>query len=132
MEGEDELSDFRKRWKQELEHKTVGYCSRAERTERRSGRASAPESGRKRLEEGCREQPEYVSIAEGLLDGRSSPLLARMEEERMRRKRRCERGAEPEEQLLSAAQSPSGAHLTLIDQFIQDLVGLSLKHIKQP
>lgn len=139
MEGEDELSDFRKRWKQELEKKTwlkndsavgyFGHCSKAEGVnEQRRGRAgeSRHAEGSKRLEEGCKDQPQYVSIAEGLLDGRSSPLLARMEEERMRRKRRCERGDEQQQQLLSAphTQSQRRAHLTLLDQFIQDLVGL--------
>ncbi|KAK3514348.1 hypothetical protein QTP70_015876 [Hemibagrus guttatus] len=137
MEGQEELSDFRKRWKQELEKKTqlkndsavgyFGHCSQADGISEQK-RGHAGESGRKRravegskcLEKGCNDQPQYVSIAEGLLDGRSSPLLARMEEERMRRKRRYERGDE-QRQLRSAPQTRRRAHLPLIDQFIQDL-----------
>lgn len=141
MEGEDELSKFRKRWKHELEEKTevkndgyFGHRGKADSADRQgSGRAG--ESGEKpggaegstRLKEDCKDQPQYVSIAEGLLDGRSSPLLARMEEERMRRKRRCERG-DGEQQQRSAAHTHRRAHLTLIDQFIQDLVGS--RHLK--
>lgn len=142
MEGEDELSDFRKRWKQELEKKTnlkhdravsyFGHCSREDGYNEQK-RNDAGKSGRKRRdveyskrrEEGSEDQPQYVSIAEGLLDGRSSPLLARMEEERMRKKRRSEPGGErQQQQLLSAPRTQRTAHLPLIDQFIQDLVRL--------
>lgn len=143
MAGEDELSKFRKRWKHELEKKTevknVGYFGHRSEADGADGQGSghAGESGKKpggaegstRLKEDCKDQPQYVSIAEGLLDGRSSPLLARMEEERMRRKRRCERGdGEQQQQHLSAVQTQRRAHLTLIDQFIQDLVGS--RHLK--
>lgn len=143
MEDEDELSDFRKRWKHELEKKTrlkddsdVGYFGHYSKAdginEQRSGHAG--ESGKKPrdvegskgLQEGCKDQPQYVSIAEGLLDGRSSPLLARMEEERMRRKRRCERGEQQQQQqqlLLAPPRTQRRTQLTLIDQFIHDLVG---------
>ncbi|XP_058231586.1 F-box/WD repeat-containing protein 8 isoform X2 [Hemibagrus wyckioides] len=136
MEGEDELSDFRKRWKQELEKKTrlnndsavgyFGHCSQADGINHAggSGRKRRDVEGSKCLEEGCNDQPQYVSIAEGLLDGRSSPLLARMEEERMRRKRRCERG-DDQQQISSAPQTQRRPHLPLIDQFIQDLVSKS-------
>lgn len=140
MEDEDELSDFRKRWKHELEKKTrlkddsdVGYFGHYSKAdginEQRSGHAG--ESGKKPrdvegskgLQEGCKDQPQYVSIAEGLLDGRSSPLLARMEEERMRRKRRCERGEQQQQQqlLLAPPRTQRRTQLTLIDQFIHDL-----------
>ncbi|XP_060763432.1 F-box/WD repeat-containing protein 8 isoform X2 [Neoarius graeffei] len=131
MEGENELSDFRKRWKQELEKKTGlrSASSKAEvNNERRRGRAgeAGDAEGSERLEDGGEApQPQCVSIAEGLLDGRSSPLLARMEEERMRRKRRCERGEEPQQLSAPHAQSDRRARLTLLDQFIHDLVSKS-------
>lgn len=139
MEKDDELSNFRQRWKQELERKSrvesegavgyFGHCSKADGTDDEQRRGHAAESGRKpggvegskRVQ--CKDQPQYVSIAEGLLDGRSSPLLARMEEERMRRKRRCERGDEEQQQLLSGANTQGTQQLPLIDQFIHDLVG---------
>ncbi|KAI5088149.1 F-box/WD repeat-containing protein 8 [Silurus meridionalis] len=131
MEAGEDLVDFRKRWKQELEKTTrlkgesaagdFGHCSQADgKKEPRSGHGAGECEKKPRDWDGCKDQPQYVSIAEGLLDGRSSPLLARMEEERMRRKRRCERGEEPQ-QLLSAPHIPNRARLTLIDQFIHDL-----------
>ncbi|XP_062874159.1 F-box/WD repeat-containing protein 8 [Trichomycterus rosablanca] len=121
-----ELSAFRKQWKQELER-------RSDR-EQNSGAASAAPSGSTRTEDetehrttdgGSDEvqgqkiragQPQYVSIAEGLLDGRSSPLLARMEEERRRRKRRY--GADDQHNQTRFRSNPKA---TLIDQFIHDL-----------
>ncbi|KAM9446150.1 F-box/WD repeat-containing protein 8 [Clarias gariepinus] len=109
MEGEDELSDFRKRWRHELEKKTRVKHDSAGQSESRH--RDVGEAQR------CEDQPGYVSIAEGLLDGRSSPLLARMEEERVRRKRHHHH----HHQLLSAPHTQKKAHLTLIDQFIQDL-----------
>ncbi|TSU24190.1 F-box/WD repeat-containing protein 8 [Bagarius yarrelli] len=131
MEGEDDLSDFRKRWKQELEKKTglksdsaAGYFGQHSPADEQR-RVHSKESVRKsRNAEGlrCENQPQYVSIAEGLLDGRSSPLLARMEEERMRRKRRCERGDEQHERRSVSHTERRTARLPLIDQFIQDLV----------
>ncbi|KAK2845397.1 hypothetical protein Q7C36_010251 [Tachysurus vachellii] len=134
MEDEDELSDFRKRWKQELETKprltdnnAVGYfgrCSEADViNEQKAGESQRKrrDDGLKRLQEVCSDQPQYVSIAEGLLEGRSSPLMARMEQERLRRKRRCERGDE-HQQLRSAPHSRKEDHLPLLDQFIQDLI----------
>ncbi|XP_027018722.1 F-box/WD repeat-containing protein 8 isoform X2 [Tachysurus fulvidraco] len=134
MGDEDELSDFRKRWKQELETKprltdnnAMGYfgrCSEADViNDQKAGESQRKrrDEGLKRLQDVCSDQPQYVSIAEGLLEGRSSPLMARMEQERLRRKRRCERGDE-HQQVRSAPHSRKEDHLPLLDQFIQDLI----------
>lgn len=70
------------------------------------------------------EQPEYVSIARGLLDGRTSPLLDRIQQERTRRKRQyhglnsaC--NTTPQE---DHPQKKVTKNEKLVDQFIQDLV----------
>uniref|UniRef100_A0A672IGZ3 F-box/WD repeat-containing protein 8 n=1 Tax=Salarias fasciatus TaxID=181472 RepID=A0A672IGZ3_SALFA len=69
------------------------------------------------------EQPEYVSIARSLLDGRTSPLLDRLEEERSRRKRQyhnrtnvCSAALQREEPQRKAKKEEE-----LVDQLIQDL-----------
>ncbi|XP_026177715.1 F-box/WD repeat-containing protein 8 [Mastacembelus armatus] len=69
------------------------------------------------------DQPEYVSIARSLLDGRTSPLMERIQEERTRRKRQY--------QCMSSVRSASLQQLQpqrkakkegkLLDQLIQDL-----------
>uniref|UniRef100_A0A8C5N6J9 F-box domain-containing protein n=1 Tax=Gouania willdenowi TaxID=441366 RepID=A0A8C5N6J9_GOUWI len=68
--AEKELVAFRESWKRELTSKNE---------EQRP--ICAPSSSKE-------DQPAYVSIAKGLLDGRSSPLLDRIEKERIRRKRK--------------------------------------------
>ncbi|KAM6965393.1 F-box/WD repeat-containing protein 8 [Aplochiton taeniatus] len=71
------------------------------------------------------DQPHYVSIAAGLLDGRTSPLLERLQEERTRRKRqyqnltkKCgnslQKYSEPQDKVIKLGDK-------LVDQFIQDL-----------
>ncbi|XP_076127189.1 F-box/WD repeat-containing protein 8 [Alosa pseudoharengus] len=72
------------------------------------------------LEDRAKHQPQYVSIAEGLLDGRTSPLVERIEEERTRRKRQhghidCHYNVQPQKKVVR----PTGQKL--LDQFIQDL-----------
>ncbi|KAL3975431.1 hypothetical protein ACER0C_021317 [Sarotherodon galilaeus] len=68
------------------------------------------------------DQPQYVSIARSLLDGRTSPLLDRIQEERSRRKRQYHNMTN----VCSASlqQQPQGKvkkEEELVDQLIQDL-----------
>lgn len=69
-------------------------------------------------------QPEYVSIASGLLDGRTSPLLDRIQKERTRRKRQYHSitsasNANPQQ---DRPQKTVTKNEKMVDQFIQDLV----------
>ncbi|XP_062307094.1 F-box/WD repeat-containing protein 8 [Osmerus eperlanus] len=65
-----------------------------------------------------KDQPQYVSIAEGLLHGRTSPLMDRIHEERMRRKRQSQR---EKNSMPTQPQSKVKKSEKLVDQFIQDL-----------
>lgn len=72
------------------------------------------------------DQPEYVSIARGLLGGRTSPLLDRLQEERIRRKRQyhsrtniCSVSLQQQQQ---QPQRKVKKGEELVDQLIQDLV----------
>lgn len=74
--------------------------------------------------EQSQEQPEYVSIARGLLDGRTSPLLDRIQKERTQRKRQyhsitsaCHTTLQQDRPQKKATKNEK-----LVDQFIQDLV----------
>lgn len=99
---------------------------------------SKPEEGGCSEDEGCvgggrgggkaaaepEDQPEYVSIARSLLDGRTSPLLDRIQEERTRRKRQyhnttnvCSASLQ-----LQQPQRKVRKDKELLDQLIQDLV----------
>ncbi|MBN3304309.1 FBXW8 protein, partial [Amia calva] len=124
--ADDDLQTFRERWQQELgQNKTrrehdggagdeAGKCphgSPASPGRTTSGQGPLP--GR---------PPEYVSIAQGLLDGRTSPLLGRMQVERTRRKRQLDSAAKT--QPRSDQQAPLhkvNRKGTLLDQLIQDL-----------
>ncbi|KAM3611761.1 uncharacterized protein V6R79_023699 [Siganus canaliculatus] len=71
------------------------------------------------------DQPEYVSIARSLLDGRTSPLLDRIEEERKRRKRKyhnvtsvCRTSLQQQQQQQPQRKVQKDE---LLDQLIQDL-----------
>lgn len=150
--ADDELVAFRKRWKEELEHKkehqrivSISSLPRevpgqsAQRTaknryfidsEQHSSKAHSPlraeESGSSDNKdaggelEHSEDQPEYVSIASGLLDGRTSPLLDRIQKERKRQYH----------SITSACNTTKQDHppkkvtknKKLVDQFIQDLV----------
>lgn len=75
------------------------------------------------------DQPEYVSIARSLLDGRTSPLLERIEEERSRRKRQYHnvtnvRSASLQQQQHQHQQPQRKVKKDeeLLEQLIQDLV----------
>lgn len=112
---DDELSAFRERWKHELKS-TVGYFGHHSKDSPSDQNTSF---WQKQTQARPKDQPQYVSIAEGLLDGRTSPLLDRIEEERTRRKRA------PESDALNKGAPPkkvSGARHELLEQFIQDLV----------
>lgn len=126
---EDELLAFRERWKQELEKNTdkegyFGHLSKDSSSvhqstsfwEKQSNASQQTQPTSKEL------QPEYVSIAEGLLDGRSSPLLHRIEQERTRRKRA------PGSDALNTHAPPKkeNKRQKLLEQFLQDLVTLLL------
>ncbi|CAN9512945.1 unnamed protein product [Ophioblennius macclurei] len=121
----NELDAFRERWKQELTGKT---------DESRPVCVPSSSSSSSKLQEGDdgrgeeEQQPQYVSIARGLLDGRTSPLLERLrqeeEEKRSRRKRQyqnrtsvCSAALQREEQPRRKAKKEED----LVDQLIQDL-----------
>lgn len=74
------------------------------------------------------QQPDYVSIAHSLLDGRTSPLLDRIQEERTRRKRKLYHNINnlQEKQHQQEGEPPDRkdkATEKLLDQLILDLVG---------
>lgn len=145
--AEDELLAFREHWKQELTIKNEAHsnCNVTLQPSREDSKLkryfedfgqdrSEPEKRQDSTSQGSskggqdaflsaaktpkEDQPEYVSIAEGLLDGRTSPLL-----ERTRRKRQYY-------SLTSACNTSSQQQPQrkinkgdkLVDQFIQDLV----------
>ncbi|KAM9392739.1 F-box/WD repeat-containing protein 8 isoform 2-T2 [Pholidichthys leucotaenia] len=144
--AEKELSAFRERWKQELTTKkeaqpSVGASSSASssspasrRAPDRFGRRNSARSPSRAENEACvgggeaeedRDQPEYVSIARSLLDGRTSPLLDRIQEERSRRKRRyddmtniCSTSLQQQRSQSKVARRKDEE---LVDQLIQDL-----------
>jgi len=151
--AEDELVAFRERWKEELtsntdEQRPVGAAPPSPRDGQTDfkhryfenvenlNEACSPSKqeggggggGGKKGDNAAAEsedQPEYVSIARSLLDGRTSPLRDRMQEERARRKRlyhnmTCARSA-----ALRTQQQPERKvkkDPELLDQLIQDLV----------
>ncbi|KAA0716853.1 F-box/WD repeat-containing protein 8 F-box and WD-40 domain-containing protein 8 [Triplophysa tibetana] len=116
----DDLSTFRERWKHELKTEKstkdkVGYFGHHSKDS-----PSDPNTSywQKQPQPRPQDQPQYVSIAEGLLDGRTSPLLDRIKEERTRRKRA------PESNSINKGAPPkkvSGSCHKLLEQFIQDL-----------
>ncbi|XP_034547953.1 F-box/WD repeat-containing protein 8 [Notolabrus celidotus] len=71
------------------------------------------------------DQPEYVSIAHSLLDGRTSPLLDRIQKERSRRKRQYQNMTDVCRSSLQQQQQQAKRKIKtdeeLVDQLIQDL-----------
>ncbi|XP_030647653.1 F-box/WD repeat-containing protein 8 [Chanos chanos] len=169
MEESDELSAFRKRWKEELDKKPEG-CTRVSSTVNKEFHAQpsniTPDSkknyfgasetdnltheerkthrisiGGDEENEPCRseqedvlvevisrpgrdyekDQPQYVCIAEGLLDGRTSPLMDRIQQEKARRKRRYDTATDIHMTSVRQPQRKLNRGLKLVDQFIQDL-----------
>uniref|UniRef100_A0A6Q2ZII2 F-box/WD repeat-containing protein 8 n=1 Tax=Esox lucius TaxID=8010 RepID=A0A6Q2ZII2_ESOLU len=149
--AENELLAFRECWKQELTHKikedsssnVTGQTSREDSKLKRyfedfgqnrsllkirhdaalqgrikGGNEAVLSAGKPQKED----KPEYVSIAEGLLDGRTSPLLERMQEERSRRKRQYHSLTNAcSTSLQQQPQRKINKGDKLVDQFIQDL-----------
>lgn len=151
--ADNELIAFRKRWKEELELKKehqqlvrvpplsrdVSAQSAQKESKNRyfvdseqySSKALSPlkpeESDKGHVGgevEQPEDQPEYVSIARGLLDGRTSPLLDRIQKEKTRRKRQynsintaCNTILQQDYPLEKVTKNEK-----LVDQFIQDLV----------
>uniref|UniRef100_A0A8C7UKD4 F-box/WD repeat-containing protein 8 n=1 Tax=Oncorhynchus mykiss TaxID=8022 RepID=A0A8C7UKD4_ONCMY len=105
--AEDELLAFREHWKQELTIKNEAHSNR-----------NVTLQPTKIQNE---DQPEYVSIAEGLLDGRTSPLLERIQEERTRRKRQYHSLTSACNTSQKQPQRKINKGDKLVDQFIQDL-----------
>lgn len=94
---------------------------------------SKPEEGGCTEDEGCigggkaaaesEDQPKYVFIASSLLDGRTSPLLGRIQEERTRRKRQYQNTTNVcSASLQQQPQRKVKKDEELLDQLIQDLV----------
>ncbi|XP_047447379.1 F-box/WD repeat-containing protein 8 [Mugil cephalus] len=147
--AENELVAFRERWKRELTTKTeekpavcASSSSRDASTQARKERSLNTRSGADDAdcaEDGGRvgggrgdaeteDQPEYVSIARSLLDGRTSPLLDRIQEERTRRKRlyqsmtsACSASLQQKQQQQQQPQRKVKKEEELVDQLIQDL-----------
>ncbi|XP_071391463.1 F-box/WD repeat-containing protein 8 [Centroberyx affinis] len=68
------------------------------------------------------DQPQYVSIASGLLDGRTSPLLDRIQEERTRRKRQYQSMSHVcSESVQQQPLKKANKGEKLVDLLIQDL-----------
>ncbi|XP_074525702.1 F-box/WD repeat-containing protein 8 [Halichoeres trimaculatus] len=143
--SDDELAAFRKRWKQELSSKNEkqplncssshGQSSKGDLQNRyfedleNHSHPSGPskpekdEEGRGTDAAKSEDQPEYVSIARSLLDGRTSPLLDRIQEERSRRKRQYDEVTDVYRSSLQHQQQRSKIKedKELVEQLIQDL-----------
>lgn len=151
---EDELDAFRERWKQELGCKkekqqtdsvqsdcsfskapghsknryfdVIQHCEKDEGSDYSSSTSKRfiDEEEIKKAKAPTEFQPGYVSIASGLLDGRTSPLLERIEEERTKRKRRYGGMTEACSTPLQHQQQPqrkTKRDEQLVDQLIHDL-----------
>ncbi|XP_061750255.1 F-box/WD repeat-containing protein 8 [Nerophis ophidion] len=119
--AEDELAAFRDHWRREL-------WSQKESSPGPSGpspRENRSEDGTSRSEEEggrCSHvEPGYVSIARGLLGGRTSPLLGRLQEERRRRKRKYRHVTAACGESSKDPRRKFGKDEQLVDQLIQDL-----------
>lgn len=122
---EDELSVFRDRWKQELNKSTKaakekeGYFGDQNKDGSSVHQSTSFWENQSSVSQPApKEQPEYVSIAEGLLDGRSGPLLDRLEHERTRTRKRA---PEIEAPKTDAPPKKVNASQKLLEQFLQDL-----------
>ena len=137
--ADDELLAFRKNWKLELSHKNEDKTQNTNSTVQIETAATSSESkGTSVLHQGgegddkcvpeSSGQPKYVSIASGLLDGRTSPLLERIQEERTRRKRQYHTTTDtysvspqqPQKKATSKGEK-------LVDLLIQDLVWMRVE-----
>ncbi|XP_059192281.1 F-box/WD repeat-containing protein 8 [Centropristis striata] len=148
--AEDELAAFRERWKEELtsSKEKQGLVCAPSTSCSHSGQKDLKNSyfedlknlncsSEKPEDTGCtaggeetaaaesEDQPEYVSIARSLLDGRTSPLLDRIEQERTRRKRQYHNTTNACRVSLQQQQQQPQRKVKkdeeLLDQLIQDL-----------
>ncbi|XP_053726685.1 F-box/WD repeat-containing protein 8 [Synchiropus splendidus] len=123
--AEDELAAFRENWKRELTTKNEQRLQSPATTNRyfEKDHDKVRDEEPSRSEPECEEdQPEYISIARSLLDGRTSPLRDRIEEDRTRRKREfyssgdvCASSPQPPQRKMKMKK------VELVDQLIQDL-----------
>lgn len=100
------------------------HSSKAHSSSRAEERGSSDDKDAGGELEQSEDQPEYVSIASGLLDGRTSPLLDRIQKERTWRKRRYHSITSACNTTLQQdhPQKKVTKNEKLVDQFIQDLV----------
>ncbi|KAJ8415325.1 hypothetical protein AAFF_G00423050 [Aldrovandia affinis] len=137
---EDELRAFREHWKQELDKTPIiqqeSKTSSSVREEhnlswrkKTEGEASSDTKLKNAAEQGhSKDQPKYVSIAEGLLDGRTSPLRDRIQVERTRRKRQFDIAACANHR--SATQQQPQCKVTRGGTFVEQLI-LDLNEINE-
>ncbi|CAL8249035.1 unnamed protein product [Merluccius merluccius] len=124
--ADEELLAFRRSWKQELTDKKEVKRQDADPAVRPGSPSDPGESPSTRHQEGDGE-PKYVSIASGLLDGRTSPLLDRLQEERTKKqqqqqkKRRHHSTADTCSSSGSSQQKKASKEEKLVDQLIHDL-----------
>uniref|UniRef100_A0A3P9IFX6 F-box/WD repeat-containing protein 8 n=1 Tax=Oryzias latipes TaxID=8090 RepID=A0A3P9IFX6_ORYLA len=129
--AEKELATFRERWKQELGYKKEEQrlgCAPSTSVVDAALQSSRGDASKNRhlicSEEAAEteDQPLYVSIARGLLDGRTSPLLDRIQEERTRRKRLYHNMTDACSASLQQQKQPKGRREEeLVEQLIEDL-----------
>lgn len=144
----NELVAFRERWKRELNDKKgesrlsapsssrenpdqfgQNRLNKTTDTLKREGSSDTGDTGSVGVESDAlkaEDQPQYVSIAHSLLDGRTSPLLDRIREERTRRKRQynnmtniCAVSLQQQQQQQERRKVKKEEEL--VDQLIQDL-----------
>ncbi|KAI1901040.1 hypothetical protein AGOR_G00056050 [Albula goreensis] len=92
--------------------------------ETEGGASSDPLAVQPSVDQGkAKDQPEYVSIAEDLLDGRTSPLRDRIQVERTRRKRQFDIVTSVNRRTTTQERPPCKVtrEETLIDRLIEDL-----------
>ncbi|XP_041856579.1 F-box/WD repeat-containing protein 8 isoform X2 [Melanotaenia boesemani] len=149
--AESELATFRERWKHELKSKKedqrlVCVASSSRHVSDNLGQRDLKDTNesnhhltqketsyiedeefvgrKKKTAVETDDQPEYVSIARSLLDGRTSPLLDRIQEERTRRKRLYQNMTDACSASLKQLRQPQKKvkkEEELVDQLIQDL-----------
>ncbi|XP_077417651.1 F-box/WD repeat-containing protein 8 [Vanacampus margaritifer] len=126
--AEDELAAFRNRWKRELwspkeEQRLVPSPSLSCESHARDENddASRGQSELKPERSAGVGEPGYVSIARGLLGGRTSPLLDRLAEERSKRKKKYQDETAACRESLKPPQKKVKEGEQLVDQLILDL-----------
>ena len=129
---DDELVAFRKSWKRELTDKNEDKTQNINSTVPTETATSSESKKTSILNQGgegddkcvakSSDEPKYVSIASGLLDGRTSPLLERIQEERTRRKREYHRTTDTYRVSSEQPQTKASKGEKLVDLLIQDLV----------